>query len=202
VDASPIARGFSGRRPVDPSRLPPGQYETRDFPVLAVGPTPPNAARDWSFAVRGAVSRNVSWEWEELLALPRETVTVDIHCVTQWTKLDTTWTGVSLDVLLAEAGPVDARFVVAHSADGYETNLPLADLTGGRAWLVWEYEGSPLEPPHGGPARLLVPHLYFWKSAKWVRALELLADDRPGYWEVNGYHDRGDPWLEQRYQGD
>jgi DMSO/TMAO reductase YedYZ molybdopterin-dependent catalytic subunit len=144
----------------------------------------------------------VSWEWDELLALPRETVTVDIHCVTQWTKLDTTWTGVSLDVLLAEAGPLDARFAVAHSADGYETNLPLADLTGGRAWLVWEYEGSPLEPPHGGPARLLVPHLYLWKSAKWVRALELLADDRPGYWEVNGYHDRGDPWQEQRYQGD
>ena len=116
----------------------------------------------------------MTWEWDELLALPRETFTVDIHCVTQWT-IDTTWTGVSLDVLLAEAGPLDARFAVAHSADGYETNLPLADLTGGRAWLVWEYEGAPLEPPHGGPARLLVPHLYFWKSAKWVRALELFA---------------------------
>jgi DMSO/TMAO reductase YedYZ molybdopterin-dependent catalytic subunit len=198
----PIARGFSGRRPADPTRLPPGQYETRDFPVLAVGPTPPDAARDWSFAVRGAVARDVSWEWDELLALPRETVTVDIHCVTQWTKLDTTWTGVSLDVLLAEAGPLNARFAVAHSADGYETNLPLADLTGGRAWLVWEYEGSPLEPPHGGPARLLVPHLYLWKSAKWVRGLQLLLEDQPGFWETAGYHNYGDPWREQRYQGD
>jgi DMSO/TMAO reductase YedYZ molybdopterin-dependent catalytic subunit len=170
--------------------------------VLAVGPTPPDAAVDWSFAVRGAVERERTWSWDELLALPRETVTVDIHCVTQWTKLDTTWTGVSIDTLLVHAGPRDARFAVAHAADGYDTNLPLDDLTGGRAWLVWEYEGEPLEPPHGGPARLLVPHLYFWKSAKWVRALELLADDRPGYWEVNGYHDRGDPWLQQRYQGD
>jgi DMSO/TMAO reductase YedYZ molybdopterin-dependent catalytic subunit len=198
----PIARGFQGRRPADPSRLPPGQYETPDFPVLAVGPTPPDAAVDWSFTVRGAVEQEVSWTWDELLALPRETPTVDIHCVTQWTKLDTTWTGVSIDTLLAAARPSGAAFAVAHAADGYDTNLPLSDLTGGRAWLVWEYEGAPLPAPHGGPARLLVPHLYFWKSAKWVRALELLSEDRSGYWEVNGYHDRGDPWLEQRYQGD
>jgi DMSO/TMAO reductase YedYZ molybdopterin-dependent catalytic subunit len=198
----PIARGFRGRRSAKALRLPPGQYETTDFPVLAVGPTPPDAARDWSFEIRGAVSQPVSWSWDELLALPRETPTVDIHCVTQWTKFDTTWTGVSIDRLLAQAGPLDARFAVAHAADGYETNLPLDDLTGGRAWLVWEYEGEPLTPPHGGPARLLVPHLYFWKSAKWVRGLELLTEDRPGYWEVNGYHDRGDPWQEQRYQGD
>ena len=198
----PIARGFTGRRPADRDRLPPGQYETPDFPVLAVGPTPPHAAEDWSFALRGVVEREVSWTWDELLALPREAVTVDIHCVTQWSKLDTHWTGVSIDTLLAASGTDGARFAVAHAADGYETNLPLADLTGGKAWLVWEYEGKPLEPPHGGPARLLVPHLYFWKSAKWVRALELLPSDRAGYWEVNGYHDRGDPWLEQRYQGD
>jgi DMSO/TMAO reductase YedYZ molybdopterin-dependent catalytic subunit len=198
----PIARGFRGRRPADPARLPPGQYETRDFPVLAVGPTPPHAADNWSFAVSGAVSRPITWSWEEILALPRETVTVDIHCVTQWSKFDTSWTGVSIDTLLGEAGPVGAQFAVAHAADGYETNLPLADLNDGKAWLVWEYEGEPLEPPHGGPARLLVPHLYFWKSAKWVRKLELLAADRSGYWEVNGYHDRGDPWLQQRYQGD
>jgi DMSO/TMAO reductase YedYZ molybdopterin-dependent catalytic subunit len=198
----PITRGFRGRRPADPSRLPPGQYETTDFPVLAVGPTPPDAARDWAFAIRGAVAQERSWSWDELLALPRETVTVDIHCVTQWTKLDTTWTGVSLDVLLGEADPRGAGYAVAHSADGYTTNLPLADLTGGRAWLAFAYEGEPLEPAHGGPARLLVPHLYLWKSAKWVRALELLEADAPGYWEVNGYHDRGDPWQEQRYQGD
>jgi DMSO/TMAO reductase YedYZ molybdopterin-dependent catalytic subunit len=201
----PVARGFRGRRPADPDRLPPGQYETRDFPVLAVGPTPPHAADNWSFTIRDAVSRETTWTWEQILALPRETPTVDIHCVTQWSKLDTTWTGVSIDTLLQEAGVGGdgvSGFAVAHAADGYETNLPLADLTGGKAWLVWEYEGAPLEPPHGGPARLLVPHLYFWKSAKWVRALELLAADRPGYWEVNGYHDRGDPWREQRYQGD
>ena len=153
--------------------------------------------------MRGAVSQERSWTWDELLALPRETVTVDIHCVTQWTKLDTTLDGrLGRHAARAPPGRVGAHFAVAHSADGYKTNLPLADLTGGRAWIVWEYEGAPLEPPHGGPARLLVPHLYFWKSAKWVRALELLADDRPGYWEVNGYHDRGDPWREQRYQGD
>jgi DMSO/TMAO reductase YedYZ molybdopterin-dependent catalytic subunit len=202
VVVSPIARGFVGRRSARALRLPPGQYETTDFPVLAVGPTPPHAADNWSFTIKGAVRREVSWSWDELLALPRETPTVDIHCVTQWSKLDTTWTGVSLDVLLAAAEPVDAAFAVAGSADGYETNLPLADLTGGKAWLVWEYEGAPLSAPHGGPARLLIPHLYFWKSAKWVRSLELLERDRPGYWEVNGYHDRGDPWQEQRYQGD
>ena len=198
----PIARGFRGRRPADPDRLPPGQYETRDFPVLAVGPTPPHAAQDWAFTIRGAVSREVTLGWDELLALPRETPTVDIHCVTQWSKFDTTWTGVSIDTLLAEAGPVGAAYAVAHAADGYETNLPLDDLTGGKAWLVWEYEGEPLEPPHGGPARLLVPHLYFWKSAKWVRGLRLTATDEPGFWESNGYHLRGDPWLEQRYWGD
>jgi len=198
----PIARGFSGRRPADPSRLPPGQYETPDFPVLAVGPTPADPAHDWAFAIRGAVDEERSWSWDELLELPRETVTVDIHCVTQWTKLDTTWTGVSLDVLLAAARVRGATHAVAHSADDYTTNLPLDDLVGGRAWIAFEYEGAPLEAAHGGPARLLVPHLYFWKSAKWIRALELLESDQPGYWEVNGYHDRGDPWQEQRYQGD
>jgi DMSO/TMAO reductase YedYZ molybdopterin-dependent catalytic subunit len=202
VVVSPIARGFVGRRSARALRLPPGQYETTDFPVLAVGPTPPHAADDWRFTITGAVAREVSWSWDELLALPRETPTVDIHCVTQWSKLDTTWTGVSLDTLFAAAQPDGAAFAMARSADDYETNLPLADLTGGKAWLVWEYEGEPLSAPHGGPARLLIPHLYFWKSAKWVRSLELLERDRPGYWEVNGYHDRGDPWQEQRYQGD
>ena len=197
-----VSRGFQGRPPAEPERLPPGQYLTRDFPVLATGPTPIDAAENWSLSIGGAVERSREWSWDELLAIPSETITVDIHCVTQWTKLDTTWTGVSLDVLLEEAGPLDARFAVAHSADGYETNLPLADLTGGRAWLVWEYEGSPLEPPHGGPARLLVPHLYFWKSAKWVRGLTLTVDDEPGFWELAGYNNYGDPWREQRYWSD
>jgi DMSO/TMAO reductase YedYZ molybdopterin-dependent catalytic subunit len=197
-----ISRGFRGRPPAEPERLPPGQYLTRDFPVLATGPTPVDAAEGWSLAIRGAVERPRAWTWEELLALPTETVTADIHCVTQWTKLDTTWTGVPLDALLAEAGPRGATHLLAHCAGGYTTNLPLDDVTGGRAWIAYEYEGEPLSAPHGGPARLLVPHLYFWKSAKWIRELELLEADQPGYWEVNGYHMRGDPWREQRYDDD
>ena len=197
-----ISRGFRGRPPAEPERLPPGQYLTRDFPVLATGPTPIDAAEGWSLAIRGAVERPRAWTWEELLALPTETVTADIHCVTQWTKLDTTWTGVPLDALLAEAGPRGATHLLAHCAGGYTTNLALDDVTGGRAWIAHEYEGEPLSAPHGGPARLLVPHLYFWKSAKWIRELELLEAEQPGYWEVNGYHMRGDPWREQRYDDD
>jgi DMSO/TMAO reductase YedYZ molybdopterin-dependent catalytic subunit len=197
-----VSRGFQGRPPAEPERLPPGQYLTRDFPVLATGPTPIDAAENWSLRIGGAVERERSWSWDELLALPSETFTVDIHCVTQWTKLDTTWTGVPVDALLAEVGPRGATHLVAHCAGGYTTNLPLDDVTGGKAWIAHAYEGEPLSPPHGGPARLLVPHLYFWKSAKWVRELELLTEDRPGYWEVNGYHLRGDPWREQRYDDD
>ena len=197
-----VSRGFRGRPPAEPERLPPGQYLTRDFPVLATGPTPVDAAENWSLSIGGAVARARRWSWDELLALPPETVTVDIHCVTQWTKLDTTWTGVPVDALLAEVAPRGATHLVAHCAGGYTTNLPLDDVTGGRAWIAYEYEGEPLSPPHGGPARLLVPHLYFWKSAKWVRELELLTEDHPGYWEVNGYHLRGDPWREQRYDDD
>jgi DMSO/TMAO reductase YedYZ molybdopterin-dependent catalytic subunit len=130
-----------------------------------------------------------------------ETITRDIHCVTKWSKLDTTWTGVSVDVLLGGVAS-DAQYLTAWSDGGYTTNLPLADVTGGKAWVVYEYDGRPLEPEHGGPARLLVPHLYFWKSAKWVRGLTLTPADEPGFWEGYGYHNRGDPWREQRYQGD
>ena len=201
-DQPVVSRGFRGRPAAQPERLPPGQYLTRDFPVLATGPSPVDAAVDWRLTISGAVERERTWSWEELQALPSETVTVDIHCVTQWTKLDTTWTGVPLDALLAEAGPRGATHLVAHCTGGYTTNLPLADVTGGQAWIAYAYEGEPLTPAHGGPARLLVPHLYFWKSAKWIRGLELLEADRPGYWEVNGYHLRGDPWREQRYDDD
>jgi DMSO/TMAO reductase YedYZ molybdopterin-dependent catalytic subunit len=197
-----VSRGFHGRPPAEPERLPPGQYLTRDFPVLATGPTPIDAAENWSLSIGGAVERARKWSWDELLALPSETFTVDIHCVTQWTKLDTTWTGVPVDALLAEVSPRGATHLVAHCAGGYTTNLPLDDVTGGKAWIAYACEGEPLSPPHGGPARLLVPHLYFWKSAKWVRELELLTEDRPGYWEVNGYHLRGDRWREQRYDDD
>jgi DMSO/TMAO reductase YedYZ molybdopterin-dependent catalytic subunit len=151
--------------------------------------------------MRGAVDESVSWPWEEFVELPSETVTVDIHCVTKWSKLDTSWTGVSLDTLL---GSVDTsgEYALAFCDGGYTTNLPLEDLTGGKAWIAYEYDGEPLSPEHGGPARLLVPHLYFWKSAKWVRGIELRDSDGPGFWEGYGYHNYGDPWKEQRYSGD
>jgi DMSO/TMAO reductase YedYZ molybdopterin-dependent catalytic subunit len=145
----------------------------------------------------------VSWTWDEIQALPGSTYNGAIHCVTTWSKFGMTFTGVSVDTLLAAAGPLpSASFVMAHSHTGYTTNLPLADVTDGKAWVAWEVDGEALPREHGGPARLLVPHLYFWKSAKWVSGLELLDRDEPGFWERNGYHDRGDPWLEQRYQGD
>ncbi len=198
-----ISRRFRGRkRPVaDSGRLPPGQHLTTDFPVLSAGPTPHTTLEEWGFTIHGEVEQPVSWPWEEFLALPTETVTVDIHCVTKWSKLDTTWTGVSVDTLL-ERIETSAEYLTAWSDGGYTTNLTLEDVTDGKAWVAYEYDGKPLEPEHGGPARLLVPHLYFWKSAKWVRGLTLTADDEPGFWENYGYHNRGDPWLEQRYQGD
>jgi DMSO/TMAO reductase YedYZ molybdopterin-dependent catalytic subunit len=199
---SPISHGFLGRRPqVDATRLPPGQYLTRDFPVLSAGPTPHTPLDEWTFLISGEVDQPVSWTWEELLALPAETPTVDIHCVTKWSKLDTRWEGVSLDTLL-ENVETEAKYVTAWCDGGYTTNLPLEDVTDGKAWIAYEYDGAPLEPEHGGPARLLVPHLYFWKSAKWIRGLTLTLDDEPGFWETYGYHNYGDPWREQRYQGD
>ena len=197
---APISRGFGGRRrpDVDPSRVPPGQYVVRDFPVLSAGPTPRTALEDWTFTVDGAVDDTLSWTWNELLALPQETFTVDIHCVTKWSKLDTAWTGVSVDTLL-EGVETEAEYLTAWSDGDYTTNLALEDVTDGKAWVVWEVDGRPLPRDHGGPVRLLVPHLYFWKSAKWVSRLELMAEDRPGFWEQNGYHMRGDPWQEERY---
>jgi DMSO/TMAO reductase YedYZ molybdopterin-dependent catalytic subunit len=200
---SPISRGFHRRRPeVDSERLPPGQYIVDpDFPVLSAGPTPHTPLEQWTFGITGAVDQPVSWTWDELLALPAETPTVDIHCVTKWSKLGTTWKGVSVDTLL-DGVRTDASYVSAFSDGGYTANLPIEDVTGGRAWLAYEFGGQPLAPEHGGPARLLVPHLYFWKSAKWVRGLQLLDHDEPGFWEIRGYHNYGDPWKEQRYEGD
>lgn len=201
-----IARGFQGRKAQGPSsRLPPGQYQTHDFPVLSAGPTPRVPLEKWDFTVRDSSGKTVTWSWKEFRSLATETPTVDIHCVTKWSKFDTTWEGVSVDTLLNAArsqGLSEGAFVVAFSDGGYTTNLPRADVTDGKAWVVFGYEGAPLPPEHGGPARLLVPHLYFWKSAKWVRGLQLLERDAPGFWEQLGYHDRGDPWREQRYQGD
>jgi DMSO/TMAO reductase YedYZ molybdopterin-dependent catalytic subunit len=199
----PISRGFRGRRrpDADPSRLPPGQYLTPDFPVLSAGPTPRTPLADWSLTIDGAVDEARRLSWEELNALPQETFTVDIHCVTKWSKLDTTWTGVSVDTLL-DGLETEAEHVVARCDGDYTTNVPLEDLTGGRAWVVHTYDGEPLDPEHGGPARLLVPHLYFWKSAKWLRGLTLTVADEPGFWESVGYHNYGDPWREQRYWSD
>ena len=199
---SPISRGFHRRRQeAEPAgRVPPGQYVTHDFPVLSAGPTPHTPLANWTFSIEGAQSP-ASWTWAEFQALPSETVTVDIHCVTRWSKLDTHWTGVSLDVLLG-AVESDAPYVLAFCDGGYTTNLPVADLKGGQAWVAFNYDGGPLPPEHGGPARLLVPHLYFWKSAKWVRGLELRDTDEPGFWETYGYHMYGDPWREQRFAGD
>ena len=197
-----VTRGFLGRRAaVDSSRVPPGQYVTRDFPVLSAGPTPHTRLDSWDFTIRGAVDNPVSWSWAEFQGLPHETFTVDIHCVTKWTKLDMTWSGVSLDTFL-DAVPTQAAYALAFSDGDYTTNVPLADLRGGKAWIVDEYDGRPLDPEHGGPARLLVPHLYFWKSAKWIRGLDLRPTDQPGFWETFGYHIYGDPWKEQRYDGD
>jgi DMSO/TMAO reductase YedYZ molybdopterin-dependent catalytic subunit len=198
-----VSRGFIGRRrpDADASRVPPGQYVTRDFPVLSAGPTPHTPLSDWSFAIDGAVQQSASWSWQEFTALPAEEVTVDIHCVTKWSKLDTTWRGVPLDALLENVATA-ADYLTAWSDGGYTTNLTVEDVSDGKAWVAYEYGGEPLESEHGGPARLLVPHLYFWKSAKWVRGITLTQDDEPGFWESYGYHNHGDPWLEQRYQGD
>jgi DMSO/TMAO reductase YedYZ molybdopterin-dependent catalytic subunit len=201
-----VSRGFVGRphgQADRAGRVPPGQYLTEGFPVLSAGPTPQVPLDTWSFTIEGLVRGPVSWSWSDFTALPARDWTVDISCVTKWTKLDTTWHGVSLDDLLAvvEVDP-RARFATAHSYGGYTTNLPLTDLINNQAFVAWEYDGRPLEPAHGGPARLVVPHLYFWKSAKWVRGLRLHEEDEPGFWESLGYHNRGDPWREERYSGD
>ena len=182
-------------------RLPPGQYLTRDFPVLSAGPTPRTPLTAWTFSITGEVAEPKQWTWDEFLKLPRETITRDIHCVTKWSKFDTVWEGVSVDTLLKGIN-TSAGYLMAFSDGGYTTNLPLADVMDGKAWVAFAFGGSPLAPEHGGPARLLVPHLYFWKSAKWVRGLRLMARDEPGFWEMYGYHTYGDPWREQRYSGD
>jgi DMSO/TMAO reductase YedYZ molybdopterin-dependent catalytic subunit len=196
-----VSPGFSGRRRAGSEHLPPGQYLVTDFPVLSAGPTPRVDTGAWSLRVTTETGQVHAWDWAAFRALPTEETTADLHCVTKWSKLGTRWRGVSLDTLLADV-ETTAEFVLARSYGGYTTNLPLQDLLDGQAWVAYEFDGEPLEAEHGGPARLLVPHLYLWKSAKWVTGIDLLASDEPGFWETAGYHNYGDPWREQRYWGD
>jgi DMSO/TMAO reductase YedYZ molybdopterin-dependent catalytic subunit len=196
-----VSPGFVGRRRPGGEKLPPGQYRVTDFPVLSAGPTPRVDTRKWQLRIRSETGQEHSWDWAAFLRLPSEDITVDIHCVTKWSKFGTGWRGVSVDTLLADVA-TSAEFALARSYGGYTTNLPLADLLGGRAWVAYRYDGRDLAPEHGGPARLLVPHLYFWKSAKWVNGIDLMERDQQGFWESLGYHNYGDPWREQRYWGD
>jgi DMSO/TMAO reductase YedYZ molybdopterin-dependent catalytic subunit len=185
---------------LDPARIPPGQYLSKGFPVLTVGDIPEFDLATWDLKVFGAVERDLDLSWDELQALPQKEVTTDIHCVTRWSKLDTVWRGVPVSALLAEAGlRDDATHVMAYCDGGYSANLPLAVVTGDDVLLAHEYDGKPLEPDHGAPLRLLVPKRYFWKSAKFLRRIEVMTADRMGFWELNGYHNDADPWREQRH---
>jgi DMSO/TMAO reductase YedYZ molybdopterin-dependent catalytic subunit len=190
-------------RGLDPARLPPGQYLTDRFPVLHVGDVPTYAPGEWNLAVGGLVDRPFTIDLDELQAMPSVELTFDIHCVTKWSKFDTTWKGVLVRDLLDRAGvQPGATHVLEHAEYGYTTNLPIADITTDQAIVAYEFEGEAIEPIHGGPVRIVVPHLYFWKSAKWVRGLELRDSDVAGFWERNGYHMYGDPFVEQRHWGD
>jgi DMSO/TMAO reductase YedYZ molybdopterin-dependent catalytic subunit len=198
-------RGFSGKgRPAGTgTRLPPGQFLTEDFPVLSAGPTPRISLETWRFTLRIGPKPVKQWTWEEFTELPTTTITRDIHCVTRWSKFDTTWAGISIDDLIADAGvQAPTPYILAHSIDGYSTNVPTKDLVGSRGMVAIAYAGKSIAAEHGGPARLLVPHLYFWKSAKWLNGLQFTERDEAGFWELRGYHMYGDPWQEQRYSGD
>lgn len=193
-----ITRGFTGRGGDRDPRLPPGQTLVEDWPVLSAGATPQLETEDWTFTIADETGAKHVWTWDEMLALGVEDIQTDIHCVTHWTKLDMAWRGVSLDKFF-ENVESSYDYVMAHSYGGYTTNIPLDELLDGQAWIATEAEGEPLSPEHGGPARLLVPALYFWKSAKWIRGLVMMPRDDPGFWEQNGYHLHGDPWQEERY---
>ena len=201
-----ITRAFSTKEHRSPpKRLAPGQHTASGFPVLSAGPTPHTPLDQWTFTVEAEDgSKIASWDWKEFLELGPTEVTVDIHCVTRWSKFDTEWRGNTVETVFAAAGLAEppSPFVMAFCDGGYTTNLPVEDLLDGKALVVWDYDGDSLPPEHGGPARLLVPHLYFWKSAKWIRGLRFMEENEPGFWEGLGYHNYGDPWREQRYEGD
>ncbi|MFD1715807.1 molybdopterin-dependent oxidoreductase [Amnibacterium flavum] len=192
--------GFRGREHADDGRIPPGQYLEHGFPVLSAGPTQRVATTDWTFTLTTETGEKHSWTWDEMIALGVEDIHTDIHCVTSWSKLDTDWKGVPIEKFL-DGIEYSSEYSMAHSYGGYTTNVPLDDLLGGKAWVAVGYDGGPIPAEHGGPARLLVPHLYFWKSAKWVNGLTLMQQDEPGFWEQNGYNMHGDPWREERYWG-
>jgi DMSO/TMAO reductase YedYZ molybdopterin-dependent catalytic subunit len=196
-------RAALAQRGFDPDRLPPGQYFTERFPVLHVGDVPTIAREQWTLRLFGEVADERTITFDELSRLQNTDVVVDIHCVTKWSKFDTPWHGVRFrDVMaLVEVSP-SVTHVVEHAEFGYTTNVPLSALLADDVLLAWEFDGQPLAPEHGGPVRMVVPSLYFWKSAKWLRGLEFVTGDRPGFWERNGYHNEGDPWREQRYWGD
>lgn len=197
-----ISRGFKGKRRSAEfdDRRPPGQHIVEDFPVLSAGPTPKIDLSNWVFKLEGLVKEPLSFSWTEFKSLPSQTFTKDIHCVTTWSKLDTKWRGISLDTILAQVSLLpEAQYVMAFCYGGYTTNIPLEDLKNGKAFIAYEYDGYPLTPEHGGPARLVIPHLYFWKSAKWIQGLHFMKEDHAGFWEEIGYHMYGDPWKEQRY---
>jgi DMSO/TMAO reductase YedYZ molybdopterin-dependent catalytic subunit len=201
-----VSRGFVGKRretTAPANRIPPGQHEVKDFPVLSAGPTPRVRLDQWTFTIEGRVRQKARWTWPEFLQLPAQSFVADIHCVTKWTKLDTHWVGVSVDTLFehAELDP-RAQFVTAYAQGGYTTNMPLPEILNGRAFVAYQYDGQPLAPEHGGPARLVVPNLYLWKSAKWVSGLRLMDKDKSGFWESSGYNNHGDPFKEERYTGD
>ena len=196
-----ISRGFFGRRRAADAKLPPGQYLTTDFPVLSAGPTPRVSVDKWEFTIDDGNEVLKRWDWRSFRELPTESITVDLHCVTRWSKLRTFWEGVSLDTLFEEI-KTDAQYTLVHSYGDYTTNLPLDDLLSKKSWITFRFDDDDLAPEHGGPARLLVPHLYLWKSAKWVRGITLMRGHQPGFWESLGYHNHGDPWREQRYSSD
>jgi DMSO/TMAO reductase YedYZ molybdopterin-dependent catalytic subunit len=197
-------QGFGRKRnPNKIERIPPGQYETHDFPVLSAGPTPRILLNSWTFTLEGLVEAPQLWHWEEFSKLPQQLFTKDIHCVTKWSKLDTNWEGISIDALLEHVTLMpDASYVMAYCYGGYTTNVSIDDLRNGKAFIGLRYEGLPLTPEHGGPARLVVPHLYFWKSAKWIKGLRFMNTNEAGFWERGGYSLYADPWKEQRYRSD
>ena len=199
-----INNKFFGRKRPEPARpVPPGQYLEDGFPVLSAGPTPKVDTATWDFSIEISGSKVGTWTWDQLNALPQTDMHTDIHCVTKWSKQDTDWRGVTIDTLLEDAGvKPPTGFVMAGCDGGYTTNVPAPDVLDGKAMLAHTYDGKPLAPEHGGPVRLFIPHLYLWKSAKWIRSMTFMDEDVPGFWERYGYHMYGDPWREQRYTND